>query len=366
MYLQNLKLSNFRSYRYLDLSFSDKTNIICGKNAQGKTNIVEAIHYFSTLKSHRFVSDKELILSGCDAAQMQIFFQKEDGSSRSHKMKIALSKTAKRELYQNDVKEDNASFLGGFHSVLFSPEDLNLIKGEKEQRRKFLDADVCQIRPRYYKILKYYHSILRSRNKLLKEEHIDPALLEIYTDKLVEFGTEVIIYRALFVERLKETAKKIYSEIATGKETLNLCYESELFGDFVEYRQAIRNCFHEKLEQVKSEELLFRTTRVGPHRDDLEFFLDDKNVKIFASQGQQRTIILALKLSELIFMKELTGSYPVLLLDDILSELDRERQESLFAYIRNCQTIITITDAQKFDVPDAKTFLVENSIVTEQ
>lgn len=365
MYLQNLKLSQFRSYGYLDISFSQKTNIICGKNAQGKTNIIEAIHYFSTLKSHRFVSDKELILTGQDSAQLQIAYQKEGASSRLHKMKIGLSKSAKRELYHNDIKEDNASFLGEFHSVLFSPEDLNLIKGDKEQRRKFLDADVCQIRPRYYKILKYYNSILRNRNKLLKEDSPDPTLLQVYTDRLVEFGTEVIIYRALFVERLKETAKKIYGEIANGNETLTLRYESELFDEFVEDRQAIREYFHKKLEEVAQEERLFRTTRVGPHRDDLEFFLDDKNVKIYASQGQQRTIILALKLSELIFIKELTGSYPVLLLDDILSELDRERQESLFSYIKNCQTIITITDAQKFEVEGAKTFSVDHSVVTE-
>lgn len=364
MVLENLKLSQFRSYDYLDISFSPKTNIICGKNAQGKTNIIEAIHYFSTLKSHRFVSDKELILTDKDAAKMQIFFQKEQ-SERLHKMKILLSKNAKRELYHNEVKEDNASFLGQFHSVLFSPEDLNLIKGDKEQRRKFLDADVCQIRPRYYKILKYYNSILRNRNKLLKEESPDPALFQVYTEKLVEFGTEVIIYRALFVERLKETAKKIYREISNGNEELTLRYESELFDEFVEDRTAIRGFFHDKLEKVQKEEQLFRTTRVGPHRDDLEFYLDNKNVKIYASQGQQRTIILALKLSELLFIKELTGSYPVLLLDDILSELDRERQESLFSYIKNCQTIITITDAQKFDVAGAKIFTVEQSVVTE-
>lgn len=364
MVLQNLRLSQFRSYNYLDISFSPNTNIICGKNAQGKTNIVEAIHYFSTLKSHRFVSDKELILTDKDSAQLQIAFLKEQ-SERLHKMKITLSKSARRELYYNEVKEDNASFLGGFHSVMFSPEDLNLIKGDKEQRRKFLDADVCQIRPRYYKILKYYNSILRNRNKLLKEESFDPALFQVYTDKLVEFGTEVIIYRALFVQRLKETAKKIYREISNGSETLTLRYESELFDTFVEDKSAIRNYFYNHLEKVKKEELLFRTTRVGPHRDDLEFYLDDKNVKIYASQGQQRTIILALKLSELLFIKELTGSYPVLLLDDILSELDRERQESLFSYIKNCQTIITITDAQKFDVEGAKNFLVEQSVVTE-
>ena len=364
MVLKNLKLSQFRSYPYLDISFSPNTNIICGKNAQGKTNIVEAIHYFSTLKSHRFVSDKELILTGKDSAQLQIEFQKEQ-SERLHKMKILLSKSARRELYLNEVKEDNASFLGGFHSVMFSPEDLNLIKGDKEQRRKFLDADVCQIRPRYYKILKYYNSILRNRNKLLKEENPNSELLQVYTEKLVEFGTEVIIYRALFVERLKETAKKIYGEIANGGEELNLRYESELFDHFVEDKSVIRSCFYHHLEKVQKEELLFRTTRVGPHRDDLEFYLDDKNVKIYASQGQQRTIILALKLSELLFIKELTGSYPVLLLDDILSELDRDRQESLFSYIRNCQTIITITDAQKFEVEGAKNFLVEQSVVTE-
>lgn len=365
MYLQNIKLSQFRSYHYLDLSFSPSTNILCGKNAQGKTNIVEAIHYFSTLKSHRFVTDKELILSDCDEAKLQISFQKES-NSRLHKMKVGLSKAAKRELSLNDVKTDNASFLGEFHSVLFSPEDLNLIKGDKEQRRRFLDADVCQIRPRYYKILKYYNSILRNRNKLLKEEHPDETLLQVYTEKLVEFGTEVIIYRALFVERLKETAKKIYREIAGSNEELNLRYESELFDQFVEDRNAIRELFHKKIKEVEPEEKLFHTTRVGPHRDDLEFYLNDKNAKIYASQGQQRTIILALKLSEMLFIRELTGSYPVLLLDDILSELDKTRQESLFSYIKPCQTIITITDAQAFEVEGAKTFLVENSVVTEQ
>ena len=365
MYLQNIKLQQFRSYHYLDLSFSPSTNILCGKNAQGKTNIVEAIHYFSTLKSHRFVSDKELILSDCDAAKMQITYQKETGA-RLQNMKIGLSKSAKRELSRNDVKTDNASFLGEFHSVLFSPEDLNLIKGDKEQRRRFLDADVCQVRPRYYKILKYYNSILRNRNKLLKEEHPDETLLQVYTEKLVEFGTEVTIYRALFVERLKETAKQIYKEIAGENEELTLRYESELFDTFVEDRSAIRAYFHQALKNVEKEEKLFHTTRVGPHRDDLEFYLNDKNAKIYASQGQQRTIILALKLSELLFMKELTGSYPVLLLDDILSELDKTRQESLFSYIKPCQTIITITDAQAFQVKGAKTFLVKHSTVTEQ
>ncbi len=364
MYLQNLKLQQFRSYNFLDISFSEKTNIICGKNAQGKTNIVEAIHYFSTLKSHRFVSDKELITWGCDQSRLQIGFYREDGSKREHKMDVHLSKTAKRELFHNGVKQDNASFLGGFHSVLFSPEDLNLIKGDKEQRRKFLDADVCQIRPQYYKILRYYHSILRNRNKMLKDACIDPVLFQVYNEKLAEIGTEVIIYRALFVERLKETAKRIYREIASGSEELNLRYDSTLFSEFVEDRKAIRECYRKKMEEVKEEELLYRTTRVGPHRDDLEFYLDDKNAKIYASQGQQRTIVLALKLSELLFIKEITGSYPVLLLDDILSELDRERQESLFSYIRDCQTIITITDAQKFDVTGAKTFLVEQSTVT--
>ena len=286
MYLQNIKLSQFRSYNYLDLSFSASTNILCGKNAQGKTNIVEAIHYFSTLKSHRFVSDKELIFTDCDTAKMQILFQKE-ATSRLQKMKIGLSKSAKRELSLNDVITDNASFLGGFHSVMFSPEDLNLMKGDKEQRRRFLDADVCQIRPRYYKILKYYNSILRNRNKLLKEEHPDETLLQVYTDKLVEFGTEVIIYRALFVERLKETAKKIYKEIAGDNEELNLRYESELFDTFVEDRAAIRELFHQKLLEVTKEEQLFHTTRVGPHRDDLEFYLNDKNAKIYASQGPE-------------------------------------------------------------------------------
>ena len=154
MFVKSVSFENFRNLTDNTFYPGEGVNVIYGDNAQGKTNIVEAIHYFSTLKSHRFVSDKELILTGQEAAKMQISFQK-DPTSRLHKMKIGLSKSAKRDLSQNDVKTDNASFLGEFHSVLFSPEDLNLIKGDKEQRRRFLDADVCQIRPRYYKILKY-------------------------------------------------------------------------------------------------------------------------------------------------------------------------------------------------------------------
>ena len=357
MYLNNLKLANFRSYTFLDLDFINGTNIIVGKNAQGKTNIIEAINYFSTLKSHRYVLDKELIQTGFEKAEIRLEFQ----DTRPHTSKISLHKSSKREITKNDIKCDNSNFLGSFNSVIFSPEDLNLIKGEKDNRRKFLDTDICQLRPKYYKIIKNYNYFLKNRNKLLKEES-DKSLLSVYTEKMIEFGVEVLIYRLLFIERLKETTKKIYREISNKDEELEILYSSSILKEITDDKKIIKEKYISLLAEKKKEEELLRTTVIGPHRDDIEFFLDGKSVKIYSSQGQMRTIILALKLSELVFMKELKGSYPVLLLDDILSELDKERQEKLFSYIKNCQTIITITDAQNFQVENSKIIRMEDII----
>lgn len=370
MYLENIKLSNFRSYEFLDLDLDKKINIIYGKNAQGKTNIIEAINYFSTLKSHRFVSDKELIKYDEIKAMSKIAFYKNTEFS-INTLKISLFSNAKRELCKNNCVSDNPSFLGCFNSILFSPEDLNLIKGDKENRRRFLDTDICQLRPKYYKILKYYNFCLRTRNKILKdgnkEEIIDnqslktPLILDVYTEKLVEFGAEVLIYRALFIERLKETAKRIYKEISNNKEELEIKYTSSILkNDCLDKKLIIQN-YYDLLQTKKKEEEFLKNTVLGPHRDDIEFYLNGKNVKTNASQGQMRTIVLALKLSELIFLKEQTGYYPVLLLDDILSELDKDRQDSLFSYINECQTIITMTDAQSFNSVNSKIIKIENS-----
>ena len=354
LYLKNLKISDFRSYEFLDLNLEKGTNIIIGKNAQGKTNIIEAVNYFSTLKSHRFVSDKELIRSEKEKSVLKIEYNNE---KRDMNAKISLFKSSGRELLLNDIKCDNSSFIGSFNSVIFSPEDLNLIKGDKESRRKFLDMDICQVRPKYYKILKYYNYFLRNRNKLLKEE-ADNDLMSVYTDKMTEFGVEVLIYRLLFVERLKETTKRIYKEISNNNENLEIKYSSSLLKDNLTDKKIIRENYYNLLEQRKKEEEYLKSTTVGPHRDDLEFFIGGKSVKSFSSQGQMRTIILALKLSELIFIEEITGNYPILLLDDILSELDKERQERLFSYITKCQTILTITDAQAYEDKNAKAFQV--------
>ena len=354
MYLKNLKMADFRSYEFLDWDLDKGTNIIIGKNAQGKTNIIEAINYFSTLKSHRFVSDRELINSEKEKSALKIEYNNE---KRDMNAKISLFKGFKRELLLNDIKCDNSSFIGSFNSVIFSPEDLNLIKGDKESRRKFLDMDICQIRPKYYKILRYYNYFLKNRNKLLKDDS-NSDLISVYTDKMTEFGVEVLIYRLLFVERLKETTKRIYKEISNNLENLEIKYSSALLKDDCTDKKIIRESYYNLLNQKKKEEEYLKSTTVGPHRDDLEFYIDGKSVKNYSSQGQMRTIILALKLSELVFIKEITGNYPVLLLDDILSELDKERQERLFSYIEKCQTILTITDAQTYKSRDAKIFEV--------
>lgn len=360
MYLKNIKLFNFRSYNSLDLSFSPKINAIYGKNAQGKTNIVEAIYYFSSLKSHRFVMDKELIKEDCDKTSFKILYKREDEGE--NELKINLSKGLKKELYKNNIKKEKTDFLGNFYSVLFSPEDLNLIKGEKVERRRFIDTDICQLRPNYYNILHSYNSILMSRNKILKESN-DENLLSVYTKKLIDYGTELIFYRALYIERLKETAKRIYSEISDDKRELIIKYSTFFEINNCESKKEIKENFEKELLKEKENEFLRKITLVGPHKDDIEFLLDDKNSKIYASQGQQRTIILSLKLSEVLFIKELTGIKPVILLDDILSELDYERQKRLFKYLDDFQTILTVTDAHKINPDAVKMIKIENSKV---
>lgn len=360
MYLKNIKLLNFRSYSSLDLDFSDKINVIYGKNAQGKTNIIEAIYYFSSLKSHRFVMDKELIREGCDSASFKIIYKKEENGE--NELKINISKGLKKELFKDNIKKEKTDFLGNFYSVLFSPEDLNLIKGEKVERRRFIDTDICQLRPNYYNILHAYNNILMSRNKILKENY-DENLLLVYTKKLIDYGAELIFYRALYIERLKETAKRIYSEISDDKRELIIKYKTAFEIENCESKKEIKEKFQEELLKEKENEILRKVTLVGPHKDDIEFLLDDKNSKIYASQGQQRTIILSLKLSEVLFIKELTGISPVILLDDILSELDSERQKRLFKYLNDFQTIITVTDAHKINPQAVKMIKIVNSRV---
>ncbi len=362
MYLNNIKLYKYRSYDYLDLPFKKGINVISGKNAQGKTNIIEAISYFSSLRSHRFVMDKDLIKEGNEKGMMKIEYNRR----KEENMKVILdssSKSIKKEIYKNNIKMQRTDFLGNFYSVLFSPEDLNLIKGEKELRRKFIDTDILQLRPNFYNITKLYNSVLLQRNKILKGEikKDSDALLEIYTKKLINYGCEIMLYRSLYIERLKETAKKIYKEITNDKRELLIKYKSFFEIEDSENKKEIIKKFNEEYEKIKEEEKIKKTTLIGPHKDDIEFLLDGKNAKIYASQGQQRTIILALKLSELIFIKELTGEEPVLLLDDILSELDKERQEKLFYYIKGYQTIITVTDAQEINKKDINLIKVENS-----
>lgn len=361
MYLKNLKLYKFRSYEYLDLDFSKEINVIYGKNAQGKTNIIEAIYYFSALKSHRFVNDREIINENSESAMMKIEYFKNKGDSD---LKIVLKKGAKKELLKNNCEKERTEFLGNFYSVLFSPEDLNLIKGEKEQRRRFIDIDICQLRPNYYKYLQGYNNILLNRNKILKgDEKNSEGLLEVYTKKLVEYGSEVIFYRFLYLKRLKETAERIYSEISDDKRKLEIKYKTFFEISDSENINEIKENFIKSIKETENEEKIKKTTVTGPHKDDIEFLLDGKNAKVFASQGQQRTIILALKLSEMFFIKELTGEAPVLLLDDILSELDKQRQKRLFNYVKNFQTIITVTDSHTVNPEAVKMIKIENSKV---
>ena len=339
MIVTKIELSNFRNYDSLSLELDDKTNILYGKNAQGKTNVLEAIYLCSTTKSHRSSKDAELIKFENNEGHIKLFINKK---GREYRIDIHLRKNKSKGIAINGIPIKKASELFGIlNMVFFSPEDLNIIKNGPAERRRFLDSELCQLDKIYLSDLTTYNKILNQRNKLLKDMVYRPDLkdtLPVWDMQLVETGRKIIRRRKQFVDELNEIVHDIHYRISGEKEDLLLQYEPSIEDIF----------FEDELSRVKERDMRQCMTSVGPHRDDLLFSIGEVDIRKFGSQGQQRTSALSLKLSEIELVKRSIHDTPVLLLDDVLSELDSNRQNYLLNSIHDTQTLITCTGLDEF------------------
>lgn len=345
MYLKDIALQNFRNYESLELSFSPSINVLIGENAQGKTNLIESIYFLAMSRSHRTSKDRELIRWESDFAKVKGELNKK---SHSVPMEIILSKRGKNAKLNHLEQKKLSNYIGQLNVILFAPEDLSLVKGSPSIRRKFIDMELGQMNKIYLHHLVQYQQILKQRNQFLKQAKYSPKFDQIYLDVLTEQlaaeGAEVLFYRFKFVNQLNAWAQQVQIDISNGKEHLKITYKA--LPDITDELsiEEIFNRLKELYKSAQQQEIDQGTTTLGPHRDDLIFYVNGKNVQRYGSQGQQRTTALSLKLAEIELMNEITGEYPILLLDDVLSELDDSRQTHLLSSIQNkVQTFITTT-----------------------
>ena len=339
MIIKSLELKNFRNYENLQLDFDSGTNIFYGDNAQGKTNILEAIYLIATTKSHKGSKDSDIIQFHHDEAHIRSYLYKEE-VTRQVDMHLRKSKTKGIAIDSQRIKKA-AELLGLLNVVFFSPEDLSIIKNGPAERRRFIDMELCQLDSFYLYNLNHYNKIVNNRNKLLKDLYMNPGLketLSIWDSQLLSYGSKIIERRSLFIEQLNHIMLDIHSKLSGGKEKIEIVYEKNVEIDDLE----------EKLRLNQDRDIILKQTTVGPHRDDISFIVNGIDIRKFGSQGQQRTAALSLKLSELELVKKSIKDTPVLLLDDVLSELDSSRQNYLLNGIGNIQTIITCTGLDEF------------------
>lgn len=339
MNIRSIELKNFRNYENLEISFDEGTNILFGDNAQGKTNILEAAYMSGTTKSHKGSRDREMIRFGEEEAHLKTVVVR---GGREYQIDMHLKKNRARGIAIDKIPIKKASELFGIlNIVFFSPEDLNIIKNGPVERRRFLDSELCQLDRIYLADLTNYNKILAQRNKLLKDMIYRPSLsdtLPVWDMQLIETGKKIIRRRKQFVDELREIVSDIHYRISGGKEELFLKYEPNIDDIF----------FEDELSRAKEKDKKLCQTSVGPHRDDLLFSIGDVDIRKYGSQGQQRTSALSLKLSEIELVRKSISDTPVLLLDDVLSELDSSRQNYLLNNISDTQTIITCTGLDEF------------------
>ena len=336
MFIKRLQMLNYRNYNVLDISLGPHVNVFMGDNAQGKTNILEGIYYCAFARSHRTSKDRELINWNSDNALLSVTVGRERLDKR---IDISILKDGKKAIQINKIKiKKIGELFGNFNVVMFSPEDLKIIKDSPGVRRKFIDMELCQLNPKYYYNLVQYNKVLNERNSILRNRNINKDILDVYDMQLVEFGYNIIIDRLEYIEKLNKYSSKIHSDITSGKERIEFKYIST-----IKDLENIRENFYSLLEKNRVRDCERGITSVGPHRDDFNVLINDIDTKSYGSQGQQRTAVLTIKFSSLKIIKELTGEYPVLLLDDVLSELDFSRKRYVLSTIGDIQTIITCT-----------------------
>jgi len=339
MIIKSLELMDYRNYEVLNIEFDRGTNILYGDNAQGKTNILEAIYMAATTKSHKGSKDKDIVRFGREEGHIRTYLER-DGVETRVDMHLRRSRSKGIAIDGQKIKKA-AELLGLCNVVFFSPEDLSIIKDGPSERRRFIDMELCQLDSFYLYNLNHYNKIVNQRNQLLKDLYFRPDLretLNIWDSQLVSFGSKIIERRKIFVQQLNEIIRDIHLNLSGGKEEIRIVYEPNV--DLEEYES--------KMLGSQERDIKAKMTTVGPHRDDFCFVVGDIDIRKFGSQGQQRTAALSLKLSEIELVKRITKDTPILLLDDVLSELDSNRQNYLLNSIGDIQTIITCTGLEEF------------------
>ena len=363
MRLRELDLTSYRNYERETLTFADGVTLFYGQNAQGKTNILEAIFLCTCARSHRTGRDTELIKAGHDGYRVGIDY--ETDRSESESLSLAYDQTqARRTIEHNGIRLQRvADLMGLFHAVIFAPEDLAIVKDGPSERRRFLDLLISQQKPRYFRELSVYLHILNQRNKLLKrfrEEDSgqnDMLQLDIWDEQLAKSGAYVMATRQFYAAQLEKKAAAALAHITGDGETLSLKYKS--FGAKSEDEASIETEYLQRLHHGRRDDILRGSTSAGPHRDDLEIRLDGFDVRAYASQGQQRSITLALRIAELRILHEETSEAPILLLDDVMSELDVTRRTNLLTAIQGYQVLVTCTDLHQVFSPELATAVYE-------
>lgn len=360
MIIESIELKNYRNYGQLHIDFSPGTNLFYGNNAQGKTNILEAVYVCCTTKSHRGSKDREMIHFHEEESHIKMNVRK---GGVPYRIDMHLKKNRTKGVAINGIPIRKASELFGIVNVVFfSPEDLSLIKNGPADRRRFVDLELCQLNRLYVHSLVSYNKILMQRNRLLKELIFKPEYeetLDIYDMQLAQYGREVIRCRSQFVGQLGEIVRRIHRDLSGGREELQISYDPCASPEGLE----------ESIARSRVQDMKQKMTLVGPHRDDIGFYIGDADLRRFGSQGQQRTAALSLKLAEIELVKQVVKDYPVLLLDDVLSELDGERQNHLLAAIDKIQTMITCTGLEDFVnncFPINQVFRVVEGTVTQE
>lgn len=345
LHITALKLGNFRNYESLSIELARDYNIIYGDNAQGKTNIIESIFLCASGRSHRTSKDSDLIKTGNNGYFVKLQIIREE---RQYEIEIIFDKDEKKKIKVNEIAVKKlGDLMGHLNAVIFSPEDLYIIKEGPSERRRFLNMTLSQLKPSYFHDLQQYAKILLQRNMLLKEITTKRELLEtldVWNHHLVKTGSRIIKARDEFIKKLNTKARERHNKLTKNMELLKIEYVPSFNMEKADELREIEEIFGKNLEAAANKELYKCTTIYGPHRDDYDIILNGMSTKSYGSQGQQRTSVLSIKLSEIDIMKEETGEYPVLLLDDVLSELDNKRQEYLFENIEDIQTFITCTD----------------------
>jgi DNA replication and repair protein RecF len=339
MYIKSLALNNFRNYEEAHIEFSKGINILYGDNAQGKTNVLEAAYMIATTKSHRGSFDKEIIRFGMDESHIRAEIRRND---IDHRIDMHLRKNKNKGVAIDMLPlKKSAELFGMINIIFFSPEDLSIIKNGPAERRRFVDMELCQLDKIYLNDLSTYNKILNQRNNQLKTIYFNPKsidMLDIWDAQIVDCGKKIIKKRNEFIDDLNDVVRDIHEKLTGGKEKLCIRYE----------KNVEETAYDELIKEKRDIDLKYQNTSVGPHRDDIAFFVNDIDVKKYGSQGQQRTVALSLKLAEIELVKRKIDDNPVLLLDDVMSELDSKRRDALLTSIADIQTIITCTGYDDF------------------